>query len=390
MTKSAASKNLVLVGGGHSHAIVLELFAKKASPDANIILISDVDRAPYSGMLPGHVAGFYRFEECHIDLKPLCDAAGAKFYRDRAIGLDLENNRLLCENGDPIPFDVLSLDIGSTPAKSSVPGVEEYTTPAKPVPNFLQHWQNILDRVSKHPEEPIAIAIVGGGAGGVELAFNAQTRIQTILERADRPPSNLTIHLFHRGSQLMEGHAPLVRTTLEQILRKRGIDVHLNENVTAIEPGCTIRCESGLEVESDRVFWVTQASSPDWIANSKLATSDGGFILIGETLQSLSHPHIFAAGDIATMQSHPRPKAGVFAVRQGQPLFENLRNSLQNKALKTYIPQKNLLALIGTGDERAIASRGNIGFGPCGLLWKWKDRIDRDFMQRFEIDNPTP
>ena len=387
MITSRPLKNLVLLGGGHSHAIVLEWFAKNPFSGAKMTLISDVDRAPYSGMLPGHIAGFYTFEECHINLRPLCQVARAQFYRDRAIGLDLENKQVICENRSPVPFDVLSIDIGSTPAKSSIPGVKEYAIPAKPVPRFLQHWEALLDRVSKHPDRPLSLAIVGGGAGGVELALNVQVRIQTILQRARQPLSHLTLHLFHRDGELAKGHGAIVRKTLQKILLRRGIHLHLSENVVAIEAGCSIRCQSGLQVHCDRVFWVTQASSPQWIATSELATDDGGFILIDEMLQSISHPHIFAAGDIATMPNHPRPKAGVFAVRQGSPLFENLRNALQDKPLKRYIPQKQILALIGTGDKQAIASRGKWGCGPSSLLWIWKDRIDRAFMDRFVVDS---
>ena len=144
-----------------------------------------------------------------------------------------------------------------------------------------------------------------------------------------------------------------------------------------------IRCDSGLEVECDILFWVTQASAAPWLQKAGLATDARGFILVNEKLQSISHPQIFAAGDVATMVNHSRPKAGVFAVRQGKPLFENLQRALLGKPLKSFIPQKKFLILIGTGDERAIASRGRIGFGPHRLLWRWKDRIDRKFMDRF-------
>lgn len=144
-----------------------------------------------------------------------------------------------------------------------------------------------------------------------------------------------------------------------------------------------VKCDSGLEIECDILFWVTQASAAPWLQKAGLVTDGRGFILVNEKLQSISHPQVFAAGDVATMVNHSRPKAGVFAVRQGKPLFENLQRALQRKRLKSFIPQKKFLILIGTGDERAIASRGIIGFGPHRLLWRWKDRIDRKFMDKF-------
>jgi selenide,water dikinase len=167
---------------------------------------------------------------------------------------------------------------------------------------------------------------------------------------------------------------------------ERGVHLHLQESVCEIElvgdDQRRVRCESGLTVECDRVFWVTNASSPGWIQGSGLATDDHGFLLVKDTLQSTSHPHVFAAGDVATMQNHPRPKAGVFAVRQGPPLFENLQAFLKGESLKPFTPQKQYLNIIDTGDGSAIASRGPFTF-ESKLMRAWKDRIDQKFMSLF-------
>jgi selenide, water dikinase len=334
-------------------------------------------------MLPGYVAGFYTFEECHIDLPRLAKFAGVQFILDRAVGLDLKKHQVLCANHPPIPFDILSIDIGSTPQASHIPGATQYTIPAKPVPQFLHHWHQLLETVQQTPEKPLSLGIIGGGAGGVELALTMQARLHHMIS-----PRNLTLHLFHRGSELMESHAAAVRRRLQRILVERGVQIHLEEMVKEIYPvedgGIWVECKSGLRVKCDRSFWVTQAAAPPWLGESGLTTDEGGFILVRDTLQSMSHPQIFAAGDIATMVNHPRPKAGVFAVRQGKPLWQNLQAAVLGKPLKPYIPQKQLLGLIGTGDGKAIASRGNWGFGPTAWLWRWKDRIDRSFMERFK------
>ncbi|NEP83663.1 MAG: selenide, water dikinase SelD, partial [Okeania sp. SIO3B3] len=160
-------------------------------------------------------------------------------------------------------------------------------------------------------------------------------------------------------------------------------DARMNEGKIPDFAPKIIECNSGLQIECDILFWVTQASAAPWLQTAGLATDASGFILVNDKLQSISHPQVFAAGDVATMVNHSRPKAGVFAVRQGKPLLENLQRALQRKPLKSFIPQKKFLILIGTGDERAIASRGKIGFGPESLLWRWKDHIDRKFMDKF-------
>lgn len=374
--------DLVFVGGGHSHAIVLDRLRQQPISNLRLTLVSDVVQTPYSGMLPGHIAGFYRFDECHIDLPALAKAVSATFIKDRAIALDLTQKRLHCASGKIISFDLLSLDIGASPAFAGVPGAREYAIPAKPVSQFLQDWYRLVETVQAQPQTPLSLGIVGGGAGGVELAFNVRSRLHRIFREAGCSTDNLTLHLFHRGSEVMLSHARVVRRQLHRELLEQGVCVHLNESVSEVTPEAVI-CESGLTVKCDRLFWVTHAAPQPWLQASGLKTDDRGFVLVSDTLQSLSHPDIFAAGDIATLEQHPRPKAGVFAVRQGEPLFENLRRRANGDPLQPYVPQDKYLALVGTGDGRAIAARGQWGVGPWRLCWWLKDWIDRRFMNRF-------
>ena len=368
-------KELVLVGGGHSHAIALKLFGMNPLPGVRLTLITDTSHTPYSGMLPGHVAGFYSFDETHIDLRRLARFAQAQLYRGKAVGLDLANQQVICENRPSVAFDYVSFDIGSTPAHISVPGAADSAIPAKPVPQFLRAWNQVRQTVAENPQKPITIGIVGGGAGGVELALNMQQHLHQIL-----PKDKLSMHLFHRGTRVLSHHTASVSRRLQRIFQQRAIALHLQESVSEVLPHKVI-CESGLAVECDWIFWVTQASAPDWIAASGVATDSNGFILVNDCLQSVSHLQVFAAGDIATMQHFSRPKAGVFAVRQGKPLFKNLQRILLEKPLKSYTPQQWYLSLIGTGDRRAIATWGLFSW-QSSLLWRWKDHIDRQFMER--------
>ncbi|NEO42754.1 MAG: selenide, water dikinase SelD [Moorea sp. SIO4A3] len=381
--------DLVLVGGGHSHAIALKKFAMKPLPGVRITLITDNAHTPYSGMLPGHVAGFYSYDEAHIDLRRLAVFSKAQLYLDQAIGLELTEKKVICANHPPVAFDYLSIDIGSTPARVGTPGAAKYAIPAKPVPLFLAAWEQIAAQVEQNPMGPLTLGIVGGGAGGVELALNMQAKLHQILTDAGQPTEKLQIHLFHRGTQLLPQHNRWVRGHLEKILFQRGIRIHLREEVSQISADADqsqplkVICDSGLKVECHHIFWVTQASAPSWIKASGLATDEPGFILVADTLQSISHPHVFATGDIATMQNYQRPKAGVFAVRQGKPLFENLRRIVLGQKLLPYHPQARYLSLIGTGDKQAIASWSFLEWR-SPLLWLWKDQIDRKFMDKFD------
>ena len=238
----------------------------------------------------------------------------------------------------------------------------------------------ILD-ITQTPEQVRTIGIVGGGAGGVELALTMQHRLQQLLSAAQQPFTNLKVHLFQKEATLLPGQNRWVRDRFHLLLTQRGIQLHLQEPVCSVQAHRVI-CESGLTIACDYIFWVTQAAAPDWLAKAGLTVDEDGFVLVDDALRSLSHPDVFAAGDSATMLHYSRPKAGVFAVRQGKPLFHNLRRALQNKPLQSFRPQAQYLSLIGTGNGEAIAARGAFGW-QSPLLWRWKDWIDRAFMQRF-------
>ncbi len=376
------TQDLILIGGGHSHAIVLKRFGMNPLPGVRLTLITDVAHTPYSGMLPGYVAGLYTYDDCHIDLRPLANFAQAKMILDRAIALDLQNNRVICANRPPVAFDLLSIDIGSTPTIAPIPGAAEFATPVKPISKFLSQWDTMVTAVQQAPDQPLRIGVVGGGAGGVELSLSIQARLQRILGKAEQPFDQLEMHLFHKGQEILMERSRWVQRQMHQILEQRGIQLHLNETVSQVGASW-VQCESGLNVGCDRLFWVTQAAATPWLKQSGVATDDRGFVQVNDYLQSVSHPQVFAAGDVATMVNYPRPKAGVFAVRQGKPLVENLQRALQHQPLKPFVPQKEFLILIGLGDERAVASRAAFGFGPAPWIWNWKDAIDRKFMNQF-------
>jgi selenide,water dikinase len=380
------NRRLLLVGGGHSHAIALREWGKNPLSDVSLSLMSDVEWTPYSGMLPGLVAGRYHYAETHIYLPQLAQLVGAEWIVDRAIGLDLDRNHVIGEQRGAIAFDIVSFDIGSTPALTDIPGAAEYTIPAKPVPQFLTRWQQLSDRLRQAPDRSLRIAIVGGGIGGVELAFNMQVPLEHHLKTAHQPLSYLSIHLFQRGTQLVSGRSKGISQRLERELCDRKICLHLGSPVVEILP--TSRGDYDLITASDHltvdaIISVTQATAPAWLKKTGLALDSRGFIAVNPYLQSISHPHVFAAGDIASLISEPCPKAGVFAVRQGKPLAQNVHHFLHHQPLQAYKPQKRYLSLLGTGDGRAIALWGNWSTPPHALLWWWKDHIDRQFMTQF-------
>ena len=373
-------RDIVLVGGGHSHVGVLKRFGMRPLPGVRLTLICRDTHTPYSGMLPGYIAGHYAYDEVHIDLSRLARFAGARFFRDEALGLDRDAGKVLCRNRPPVPYDTLSINIGSTPKMDKVEGASAHAVPVKPINGFNQRWLLLLERVRQHAGAT-RIAVVGGGAGGVELTLAMQFRLRNELRAAGRNPDELSFHLLTSDPVVLPTHNASVRRAFARVLAERGVALHCSAEVTQVS-ATRLRTAGGDSVDADEIVWVTRAGGAPWLRETGLALDDDGFIRVTDTLQTVTDPRVFAAGDIASMINHPREKAGVFAVRQGPPLAENLRRAVEGKPLKPYRPQSKWLALISTGDQHAVASRGALGFGGA-WVWRWKDWIDRRFMQKF-------
>lgn len=364
-----AQRDLVLVGGGHAHALVLRALAMKPVGGLRITLVSPAPLTPYSGMLPGLLAGHYRFEETHIDLVRLCQWAGVRFFADTVLGLDPQARRLHCAGRGDVSYDILSLDIGSQPELDSVPGAREHAIPVKPVAGLWSRWSAL------HQGEALAgqrVAIVGGGAGSVEVALAAAYRLR------DAAPQ---ITLYCGAPELLAGYGGGARRAVERQLAALGVGTACDHRVAAVESG-VLRFAQGTQAPFDTLIWCTGAAPADWVAHSGLPVDERGFLAVRDTLQSTAQPEIFAAGDIATQVRHPRPKAGVYAVRQGPVLAHNLAAFACGTALREHRPQRRFLSLLSLGERSAVAERN--GFSLRGAwVWGWKDRIDRRFMARF-------
>lgn len=383
VSEQPALRDLVLVGGGHSHVGVLRTLAMRPEPGVRITVIgTDID-TPYSGMLPGYIAGHYSFDDVHIDLGKLCAFAGARFYHDAVIGIDRERRLVLCRHRPPVPYDVLSINVGSTPQVQQVDGALALAVPVKPIARFNQRWLALLDKARQWPVQrgPMTVAVVGGGAGGVELVLSVQYRLRQELKALGRNPEALRCVLLTSGDSILPTHNAWVRRRFERVLQQRHVQLHTRAEVVKVSPGC-LHTRDGRTFDADDTLWVTQAGGPAWLRDTGLTLNEAGFVRVSDTLQTLNDPLIFAAGDIADFTDRPLEKAGVFAVRMGKPLTENLRRSLRGEPLKAYRPQRHWLALISTGDQHAVASRGPLGFAG-DWVWRWKDHIDRTFMRRF-------
>jgi selenide,water dikinase len=379
-SRGPVRSDIVLVGGGHAHVHVLTAFAMRPEPGVRLTLITRDLKTPYSGMLPGSIAGLYTRDEIHIDLLRLAAATGARLIHAEAVGLDRENKRVLLESRPPLSYDLVSLDVGIAPALATIDGAAEHGIAVKPIGSFLAKFDTLLARC-RAPGGPRRIAVIGGGAGGVELLLSVRSRLL-----ADVGPEAGFSFALATAGDILESHSARVRRIFRRIFAERGIALHERRKVSALKPGA-IEFASGPPLPADAVLVTTDASAPAWFRGTGLALDDG-FVAVGPTLQTRNDPDVFAAGDCAALAS-PREKAGVFAVRAGPPLAENLRRRARGQAPKAWHPQKRHLALISTGEKYAVASRGALAF-EGRWLWTLKDTIDRRWMRMYQdVDRMT-
>ena len=368
-------RDLLLIGGGHAHVQVLRQFGMQPEPGVRLTLVSRESLTPYTGMLPGYIAGDYSESDITIDLLRLSNFAQCRLIVGSVEYVDQINQvAILDSNRPPLRFDVLSINTGGVNSLD-IPG-SEFIYPVKPIGQFLSYWNELAHHIASTIDSEVAI--VGGGPGSVELAI--------ALRQAQLGTSS--IHLLTQSTEPMSNHGSQVREHVSRVLSENQVSVTPDFELASVEQleadrfGLTAK--DGRNCEATHILSVTGVSAPEWIARSNFEVDEIGCLAINRYLQSISNPYVFGAGDVVSMTDNPRSKSGVYAVRQGPYLAQNVRNLLIDKPLKKYKPQKRALALLRTSSDTAIASRGSIQ-NHGHLAWRYKDWIDKRFMNRFNV-----
>lgn len=381
MHTSLPKHDVVLLGVGHTNAHVLRMWRMEPLGNARLTCVSNFPVATYSGMLPGVLAGQYPHERMEIDLVRLCSAAGARLIVGHVTGLDVSGKELLLDDRLPLPFDVLSIGIGSLPMSQGVQASKQSVVPIKPMQTFLTRLEASVDEVLRRSVSPVRVAVVGAGAGGVEVAFCLPARLHAILGHV---PYHIT--LVGASDRLIGGVSAKTSAVALRELELRGVQVKLGHQVTAVTEG-SVTLDNGEQIAADMVIWATNAIGSPLLAKFGLPTDEQGFLLTHPTLQSIGDDAIFAVGDTGTIRDRPTPKAGVYAVRQGKVLWENLGRFLRQQPLIEYEPQRSFLKLFNTGDGGALGEyKGITIFGTW--VWKLKDWIDSRFMDKYQDYRP--
>ena len=369
LTIAPYTRDLVLIGGGHAHALVLKAWGMDPLPGARVTVINPGPTAPYTGMLPGYVAGHYRRDELEIDLVRLCRHAGARLIYDKAVHINQALREVTLETRGPVAYDLASIDVGIT-AKLDIPGFSKYGIGAKPLDLYAKRWSIFLEQVL-HGQATADVAVIGGGVAGCELAMAMAFALQSagVSPRVTVIESGPTISVVgdkakRRILKAMSDLGVMVKTSAKT--------VEITSNQVLLdgqEPVAAVFCVGAAGGSAHK--WISQTNLPQL----------NGFIKIGSDLGVLGDEALFAVGDCALMEVEPLPKAGVFAVRAAPILHHNIRMALSGGLRKKWRPQKNYLKLISLGGKSAVAEK--FGFNLAGAsLWRWKDWIDKSFMNR--------
>ena len=398
-------KTLVLVGGGHAHVQVIKGLNHASRPqNLDVILIDLTDHPCYSGMVPSLLSGIYSPEETLIELQPLASWSGIQFIRDRVIDIDIDSKIVITAGKQRISFDAISIDIGSTSrGLIDIPGAKKYCIPTRPISELVRRVELATITLEENPyKRPVNVIVVGGGAAGIELSMSILGRWKPIVGE-----ENIKVTLLNSYDGLFPDETPVNREALIHRMDERGICIVHNAKVDRVDQN-SLKLESGESIEFTHCLWATGARShalSSSLQSNGLAVSKAGWIKVNEYFQSISHEYVFAAGDCCTMEipggSSSPPKAGVYAVRAGPILIENLTRFLSSSNndhkicgaadknssfLKAYVPQGDFLKLLACGDGKALGFRFGI---PIYGRWVFqlKNAIDRSFMGLFKEEN---
>lgn len=377
-------RKLVLVGSGHAHLQILKWWQRRSIKNVELTLISAFGQVAYSGMLPSTLAGLYQPEQMLIDLPKLCDACGVRLIVDRANRLDPFQRIIEFAHQPALEFDVASINIGSVPASEPLWQSHRILISVKPLPSFLQRFavrfRELVEQWRMAPgPELLQIVVVGAGATGVELALCLEQHKHELELPAD-------VRLVDGSSAILGGFAPRTIRRVEKLLKHRGIDLSLGSPVVDCddEGPPTLVLENGRRIRADLVIWAAGASPPMALRGFELPKSSRGFLSTRTTLQSSADVPVFVAGDVADLEFHAIPKAGVYASRQAPILWRNLQNYLLGRPLEVYKPQQGFLKLLSCGDGTAILDYK--GFSThSGWAWMLKDWIDRGWARQFQV-----
>ncbi|MEX0655134.1 MAG: FAD-dependent oxidoreductase [Phycisphaeraceae bacterium] len=369
---NAPPRQLVAVGAGHAHLHLAQQAAALARRGITLTVI-DPGRFWYSGLATGVLGGQYTADEDTLDPRPLVEPAG-RFIRARVASIDLHRRLVSLDDGQRVPFDRLSFNVGSEVATSGIDGVEHAWT-VKPIENLARLRDHLEPRLKG--DHPLRVAVIGGGATGCEIAAN-------LLGLARRRSATLELHVFTSADRLMPDAPAGASRSMTRVLTRYGASLEFRTRIASVQPDW-VRDEEGRRWPSDLTVLATGLTPPRWLASLGLPMGERGGLRVGPTLQSSGDPQVFGTGDCIDFEPRPLPRLGVFGVRQAPVLLHNLIASCNGAPLRSYRPQRRWLSILNLGDGRALATWGPM-YAHGRWCMRWKSHLDQTFLKRYRVD----
>lgn len=351
-------KNLLLLGAGQAHVQLLSRLAAKPLAGVQITLVAPYPLQLYWGMVPGFVAGHYALDDCLIALEPWLKKAGVRWLSQSMAALDVGARTLRLSDGSTFGFDWLSINTGPLQDRQQIeaalPGAREQGLFVRPLEAFGALWPRVTELGT---ERPLRLAVLGGGATGIELAMAVRQRL---------PASSVTLVC---GPRLAARYPASLQQRLLKALKQRRITL-LPDLAVGIQAGQVV-LGSGARLACDVPVIATGAQTPAWLSGSGLTLDPQGLVAVDASQRSVSHPHVFAATHVTA--------------RADRTLAKNLYALLSGLPARHHAPASATWHLLSCGDRRAIASWGN--FSAQGRwLWWLKDWLDRRYVRRYRPD----
>ncbi|MFC7063654.1 FAD-dependent oxidoreductase [Halobacillus seohaensis] len=356
---------LILVGAGHAHLEVIRLNSVMPLGNIEIYLISPSDYQYYSGMFSGYTEGLYDEDDIRINLRELTNKCGVNFIKKSASRVFPERKKLFCEDGAVYPFDLISFDLGS----KSIPPEFVHSQVCSVKPNF-----QFVEQINEIRESSTPL-VVGGGAAGCELALSIQAYKNNREIKGD-------VRIV-TADKVLSSSSNKTSGKIKSLLERSGVQVWENERVSDIYDDY-IETSFNNHIHHSGLLWLGGPIGEPIFQLSNLAVDEKGFAFITDALQFEKYSFMFGAGDCVTLRSYPNlDKSGVYAVRQGPILFENLHRYINNQPLQSYEPQKKALYILSTGGEKGLLLYGKFSHH-SHQAWKLKNKIDTNFMKKYK------
>ena len=348
--------HLVLIGGGHTNSLLMRkwIMSPKLMPEIPITIISRDTHLVYSALFPSVISKSISLQESLIDVQSLAKNAQITFIKDEVMDIDFKLREISLENRPSISYSNLVLNFGSN---TRIPKEFKHLVKSRiafPIKPFYEAHQLIINEDIYDSFERPPFVVVGSGLAAIEVAF-------ALRKRWRNRPLKLLCHKRKMNKKI-----------LKSLL---GLNISLVEN---------------LDFEYGKILLCTGNTSPLWVQKRSLELDSRGRIITDQNLRLRNFSGIFATGDCAIVNSSKRPASGIFAVKVLDTLVINIKKYSVGKTLRKWFPQKFGLQIINSFSKNkpiAFAVYRGFVFGPSFFIWFLKNKIDRNFINKFRLIN---